>query len=217
MLFVQSINLYYCKDVRYPNYAQMRNSIKFLPVKPEPNKFYPKEINSDTMLDCEVLLQEITLNQTVNSIEQSANPIYEFKKYDDEIFTLGKRNIDWVFRNLIHHIRILKNDEKYKIMFCDDFYYFFNRTKRRGHNETYMDITSPLSYTDALNETAFILNPNEYGRIIYNERYVDHDTGQWYYGLHTYNIISCDKSDFKEKMFFRKNPDYEYKQLKKLF
>jgi hypothetical protein len=192
----------------------MRNSIKFMPINPEPNKFYPKEISNNAMLDCEVLLQKIILNQTVNGIEKYNN-ITELKKYGDEIFTLGKRNTDYTYRHLIHHIRILKNDDNYKIMFCDD-YFYLQHLKRRGHNENYMDKTAPFSYTDILNETAFILNPAEYGRIIYNERYVGHDTGKWYYGLHTYNIISCDKSDFKEKMFFRKNPDYEYKQLEKL-
>ena len=66
---------------------------------------------------------------------------------------------------------------------------------------------------DTLNETAFVLGKNEYGRIIYNNRYVDPDSSWWYYGWHIYNIINCDMSECNEKMFFKKNPNYEYRQL----
>ena len=72
------------------------------------------------------------------------------------------------------------------------------------------------SYTINYCNKQFKVYPNEYGRITYNERYVYSYTGIWYYGLHTYNFINCDKSKFKEKMFFRKNPDYEYSNLKYL-
>lgn len=213
MLFIQSINLYYYKDVRYPNYAQVRNSVKFLPIKPEPNKFYPGEINSDTMLDCEVLLQSLGYWHETDGLKLYAE---KFRKFGDEVFTEGKRDTFWNYHNLIANIRIFKENNIYKIMFCDE--NFSSRgQKLHGHNESYMDKKSPFSYTDIIFETAFRLNKNEYGRIIFNERIVEHDTGIWYYILHTYNIINCDKSDFKEKMFFRKNPDYEYKQLKKLF
>lgn len=213
MLFVQSINLYYYKDVRYPNYAQVRNSVKFLPIKPEPNKFYPGEINSDTMLDCEVLLQSLGYWHETDGLKLYAE---KFRKFGDEVFTEGKRDTFWNYHNLIANIRIFKEADIYKIMFCDE-NFSSRRQKLHGHNESYMDKKSPFSYTDRIFETAFRLNKNEYGRIIFNERIVEHDTGIWYYILHTYNIINCDKSDFKEKMFFRKNPDYEYKQLKKLF
>ncbi|MGN0605287.1 MAG: hypothetical protein ACI4JM_02075 [Oscillospiraceae bacterium] len=213
MLFVQSINLYYYKDVRYPNYANVRNSIKFLPIKPEPNKFYPKEINSDTMLDCEVLWQSLIYCQAVDGLK-----LYDekFKKFGNEIFTEGKYDTFSNYHNLIHNTRIFKEDDIYKIMFCDE-NFCSSRPKLHGHNESYLKKQSPFKYANRIYETAFRLYKNEYGRIIFNERIVEHDTGIWCYGLHTYNIISCDKSDFKEKMFFRKNPDYEYKQLKKLF
>lgn len=209
MLFIQEISIYYHKNVRYPNYAQTRNSIKFCEINPNPCKFYPKEINSDTMFNCEVLLQSIAFRQKPDKIEKYSE---RFSKYNDEIFTEGKRDAYYNLRHLINNIRISKNQEQYKIMFCDERCYF-RPIKRYGHNEAYMNKYSPFSYTDRLYETAFNLNINEYGRIIYNERYVSDDTGIWYYGLHTYNIINCDKSNFRKKMFFCKNPDYEYKQL----
>ena len=66
---------------------------------------------------------------------------------------------------------------------------------------------------DRLYETAFVLGKNQYGRIIFNNRYVEPDTQRWLYGWHVYNIINCDFADRHEKMFFEKNPDYVYKQL----
>lgn len=62
----------------------------------------------------------------------------------------------------------------------------------------------------------FTLKNNEYGRIIYNEREIGEYTGIWYYFLVTYNFVSCDKSGIREKMFFRKVPDYEYKDMQYL-
>ncbi len=86
-------------------------------------------------------------------------------------------------------------------------------TKRRGHNEAFHNADSIFYHKDSLNETAFVLGDNQYGRIIFNNRYVDPDSRMWYYGWHIYNIVSCDISECKEKMFFRKTPDHEYRQL----
>ncbi len=64
---------------------------------------------------------------------------------------------------------------------------------------------------DCLNETAFILKKNQYGRIIWNERRTDYDTGEWYYQLHIYNMIySLDIS--KNNIFVSNKPDFVYQQ-----
>lgn len=65
-------------------------------------------------------------------------------------------------------------------------------------------------------KSAFVLKNNEYGRIIYNERSVGYDSGIWYYSLVTYNFINGNKSGTREKMFFKKVSDYEYKDMKYL-
>lgn len=212
MLFIQCISVYYYKDVRYYNYTNIRNSLKFAVINPKPANFCPKEINHSKMFDCEVLLQSLIYWQNTDGLKLYAE---KFKKFGSEIFTAGKRDTFWNYHNLIANIRIFKEDNIYKIMFCDE-NFSYSLPKRHGHNESYMDKKTPFSYTDSVFETAFRLHKNEYGRIIFNERIVEHDTGIWYYGLHTYNIINCEKSDFREKMFFRKNPDYEYKNLKYL-
>ncbi|MDE5583264.1 MAG: hypothetical protein K2J08_06145 [Ruminococcus sp.] len=203
MLFVQEVDIWYRKDVRYPKYANIRNAVKFIPIKTD-------NVNPD----CEVLYQYETLKQSTDGIHTCRE---YYRKFGEEIFTVGSRDSLKNYRNLIHNIRIFKENENYKIMFCDDYFYErFNTSKRRGHNEGYFNNNSPFSYTDVINQTAFILTPDTYGRILYNDRIVMHYTEVWYYRIHTLNFINCDKSKFREKMFFRKVPDYEYKNMKYL-
>ncbi len=201
MLFVQYISLMYYKNVRYANYANVRNSIKFAP------------ITIEKVPDCEVLLQKVPLYQGVDGIRK-----YEvsFEEYGEEIFNSDNLDPVYNYRTLLRNNRIFKVNDDYKIRFCDDRYYTrYNAFKRRGHNEEFMNNNSHFSYTDIINETAFILRPDEYGRIIYNERNVTLDE-DWYYTLYVVNFINCDKSKYREKMFFRKVPDYEYKNMQYL-
>ncbi|MDE5946116.1 MAG: hypothetical protein K2G63_02235 [Oscillospiraceae bacterium] len=86
MLFVQHLQLHYRKDMRYPNYAQVRNAFKFLPINPRPADFYPEEINYDTIFNCEVLFQRVFLSQENDGIKKQSE---YFKKFNDEIFTVG--------------------------------------------------------------------------------------------------------------------------------
>ncbi|MDE5834652.1 MAG: hypothetical protein K2H26_03930 [Ruminococcus sp.] len=211
MLFVQEIDLWYRKDVRYPKYANMRNSVKFVPVKTD-------NINPD----CDVFYQYSALEQSPDGIQKT----WEYhKRLGEEIFTAGSRDPMENLRNLINNIRIFRENENYKIMFCDDYFfvrndlYFEDRlstSKRRGRNEGYWNNNSPFSYTDVINQTAFILTPDTYGRILYNDRVVTNHTEIWYYRIHTLNFINCDRSKFREKIFFKKTPDYEYKNMQYL-
>ncbi|MDE5583265.1 MAG: hypothetical protein K2J08_06150 [Ruminococcus sp.] len=201
MLFVQYIALTYYKNVRYANYANVRNSIKFAPIVIE------------KVPDCEVLLQRVPLYQGIDGIRK-----YEvsFEEYGEEIFNSDNLDPVYNYRTLLRNNRIFKVNDDYKIRFCDDRYYTrYNAFKRRGHNEEFMNNNSRFSYTDIINETAFILKLNEYGRIIYNERNVALDE-EWYYTLYVVNFINCDKSKYREKMFFKKVPDYEYKNMQYL-
>lgn len=66
-----------------------------------------------------------------------------------------------------------------------------------------------------LAEKAFELWPNEYGRILYNGRHADVDTGEWYYELHILNAIHT--TELNPKSFVNKSPLKEYSQLEILF
>lgn len=202
MLFVQEIDIWYRKDVRYPKYANIRNDFKFIPVKTE-------NVNPD----CEVFYQRSMFRQSPDGIQLWNE---DYRKFNSEIFTAGSRDRMENLRNLIHNIRVFHENENYKIMFCDDYFHERFNIKRRGSNEGYLDNNSPFSYTDVVNQTAFILKPDDYGRIMYNDRTVMHYSEIWYYRIHTVNFINCDKSKFREKMFFKKNPDYEYKNMQYL-
>ena len=78
------------------------------------------------------------------------------------------------FNKLLQFIRIFKEDDRYRIRFCDENVEWCP-TKRRGHNEAFNDADSINYHRDRLNETAFILEKGQYGRIIYISRYVDPD------------------------------------------
>ncbi|MDE6775007.1 MAG: hypothetical protein K2J37_01680 [Ruminococcus sp.] len=164
MLFVQEIDLWYRKDVRYPDYAHARNSLKFVPTNTK--IVYP---------DREVFYQYKSLRQETDGIYKLREC---YKKFGEEIFNLN----DILYNT---KIRIFKESENYKIMFYDELY-----------------------------KTAFVLGLNQYGRVQYNERCVMYHA--WYYRIHTINLINCDRSKFREKMFFRKVPDYEYKNMQYL-
>ena len=171
MLFIQYISLTYCKNVRYANYANARNSIKFMPIA------------VDRISDCEVLFNRITLFQDTDGLCEHFNKV---RQYDNSILYNPKCYTS-PFGN---RIAVKKSDDgSYEIMYRSSKCYY---------------------------KSPFTLKNNEYGRIIYNDRYVEFDSGQWYYELHTINFINCDKLKYREKMFFRKVPDYEHKDMQYL-
>jgi len=88
---------------------------------------------------------------------------------------------------------------------------------RRGHNKDYHNIDSPLYRHDVLNETAFLLKQAQYGRIIWNERKLDYDTGEWYYQLHVINLLHYLGEMLKSNIFLNSKPDFEYKQMAVLY
>ena len=200
MLFIQSLNTYYDKEERSSEYARLRSEDLF------------REIAVEKLKECEVSAQILDFKYEAGKCSK-AKPYKEtYRQYGTEIFTEGTKDRYANFNELLQFIRIFKEEDKYRIMFCDEDVEWCP-TKRRGHNEAFNDEESIHYRKDRLYETAFILGENQYGRIIYNNRYVDPDSQNWIYGWHVYNIISCVKSECKEKMFFKKEPDFLYRQL----
>lgn len=64
--------------------------------------------------------------------------------------------------------------------------------------------------------TKMVLRPGEYGRIIFNERGGYDYSGIWYYDLITFNLVNLSYSDYGQKMFYRKEADYEFRDMKYL-
>ena len=201
MLVIQSLDTYYQKQERSSEYAQLRSGDLF------------RKIDCNQIKECEVFAQLLSLGYGKDGKVSPAQPYNEtYRRYGQEVFTEGTRDRYANFNRLLSFIRIFKEEDGYRIMFCDENVEWCT-TKRRGHNEAFHNADSIFYHRDRLNETAFILGQNQYGRIIYNNRYVDPDSQNWYYGWHIYNIINCDISECKEKMFFEKKPDHEYRQL----
>ena len=89
---------------------------------------------------------------------------------------------------------------------------------RRGHNQAFQDTGSPLYRKDCLNETAFVLRPGQYGRVIWNERRTDYDYQTWYYQLHIRNLFHISsEQEIKQDIFLAARPDFEYRQLAALY
>lgn len=57
----------------------------------------------------------------------------------------------------------------------------------------------------------------QYGRILYNERRVEDDTGEWYYQLHSINLKNLMNDAVQADLFLAQKPDYMYTQLANLF
>ena len=64
--------------------------------------------------------------------------------------------------------------------------------------------------------TKIILQPNEYGRVMFNERGGYDYTGIWYYDLIIYNFVNASYSSFNNKIFFKKKPDHEFTDMQYL-
>lgn len=201
MLFIQSLDTFYHKQERSSEYARLRAGDEF------------RKMDCSQIKECEVFAQLLRFGYGDDGRAVPVQLYSEtYKAYGQNIFTEGTRDRYDNYNRLLKFIRIFKAEEGYKIMFCDENVEWCP-TKRRGRNEAFNNANSIYYHRDRLNETAFILKKNQYGRITYNNRYVDPDSQNWYYGWHVYNVINCDLADCKEKMFFVKNPDYEYKQL----
>lgn len=91
------------------------------------------------------------------------------------------------------------------------------RPMRRGRNKDYHNQQSFWYGRDCLNEEAFLLEPGQYGRILWNERLTDYDTGIWYYQLHIYNILLVKRGLPPADVLLTRQPDYEYEQLADLY
>ncbi|WP_303149259.1 hypothetical protein [uncultured Cloacibacillus sp.] len=87
---------------------------------------------------------------------------------------------------------------------------------RRGSNKDYNNPKSQLYRKNVLNERAFVLSDGQYGRIIWNERLSDADTGEWFYRLHIYNLFNA-AGAFNGTEFVARALDFLYEQTAALY
>lgn len=176
MLFVQQIDLIYTKYTRGSNFANVRRSMKFLPVE-----FDKAKITEEILFDKAVIYQsEDGLNLSERS--RKTKPLGENAFFDGRI--------------------------------SDFFGYrvFIKRTENGGYE---------ILYTDKAQrgwvKSKFTLTDGKSGRIVYNERHGSYfDMQLWYYYVTTFNFVCTDKANFKPKIFFIKEPDFVFTDMKKL-
>lgn len=86
---------------------------------------------------------------------------------------------------------------------------------KRAENEGY-----EILYTDKKQrgyiKSKFTLTEGKSGRIIYNDRSAEWESPVWNYYLVTFNFVCAKKSEFKPKIFFRKDTDFVFTDMKEL-
>lgn len=172
MLFVQRIDLIYTKAVRNSNAANVRRSVKFLPVEFDKTK-----------ITGEILFDKTSLVQTPNGLKEE---YHRTKPLGENAFFDGKFSDFFGSRVFIKHA-----ESGYEILYTDK--------AQRGW------IKSKFTLTDGKS-----------GRITYNERHSHWDCPVWNYYLTTFNFVCADKERFKPKLFYIKEPDFTFNDMKEL-
>ncbi len=60
----------------------------------------------------------------------------------------------------------------------------------------------------------FTLQEGEFGRFLYNGRYTDNDTGEWWYEKHVYNVGWL--TEWHPDLFINNTPQAEFRELARL-
>ncbi len=112
------------------------------------------------------------------------------------------------------NVHISKNHNAYTMTFCEQCH---GMPIYRGHNKDFQNIHSAFYGKDLCNEIAFTLQENQYGRILYQKRFTDVDTGGWYYCLFVYNFLYTNQKNIPKQILTSRKPDMIYKKLGDLF
>lgn len=126
MLFIQKIDLVYTKAVRYGNYANVRRSVKFLPVN-----FDTKSITD------EILFNSVDLLQRTDGLHEKWNKV---KIYGENAFYTGKFNSDFFGQRIF----VKRANNGYEILYTDK--------KQRGYVKSKFTLTNGQSGRIIYNE-----------------------------------------------------------------
>ena len=109
--------------------------------------------------------------------------------FTENFFYTGKFQDNWLFSRK-NQIAVQKQNQAYQILYTSK------------EQKSFM-------------KPVFTLEKNQYGRILFNERQATSDS-QWYYILYIVNFLNADAEQYREKLFFRKEPDYLFSDRKYL-
>ncbi len=154
------------------------------------------ELPSTDLEENEVFVNRVCLGQSTflnkNFLVKDTKNIHCYqnitKSYGAEVFYNGRFINNSPFSG---RLAVVKEDDSYQIKYCGKHDLGFYSTK-------------------------MTIAKNEYGRIVFNERGTYEYSGIWYYELNIYNFVNADYSKYSPKLFFRKQPDYEFEDMRKL-
>lgn len=141
----------------------------------------------------------------------------EFDKADitDEILF----NKVWLFqapdgmhKPRINNVKLLGENALFTGKFAPDFFgeRIFIKRAQNGYEILYTD-----KKARGWIKSKFTLTNGKSGRIVYNDRFGGGEC-PWLYYLITFNFVCADKSAFKPKLFFIKEPDFTFTDMKPL-
>lgn len=132
-----------------------------------------------------------------------------------------------IIRQGTAHMESFKKNSGIEVVFeKDSASVFFQYEYRMGepvrdfrYHKRKIESDTPDYLCKRLREKAFHLyvKDGDYGRLCYNGRHRDFDTGQWYYELHVLNFILMDKQEKNFHLFTEREPDVVYEQLAHLY
>ncbi len=224
MLLIQEITLQWCKTERGAKYATIRKSFPLA---------YP--LTLPFAQNHEILLHHTTYYQNGKHIQHSLDLIDTQAKQlqttyidvsDADVQRFIVQQQKWIQQHTyqyyddvqdIHcqNIHITKDKDIYTITFCEQCCH--GMPIYRGHNKDFQNVHSPFYGKDLCNEVAFALQENQYGRVLYQKRFTDIDTGGWYYCLFVYNFLYTNQTNIPKQILVSRKPDMIYKKLGDLF
>lgn len=142
-------------------------------------------------------------------------PEFFQKMTDPKIVCKGSfYSIDEINKNHIPCIRIVQQENCYRVKWFSQTGLFTKPFRRGGNEDSYNPDSELYMQLNTLNETAFVLSEGQSGEIRYNFRLVDCDEGIHKYAEYHIYIVSTKQLT---KDVFVRDYDYLYKQLAKLY
>ena len=141
----------------------------------------------------------------------------EFDKADitDEIFfnRVGLFQSPNGIREQRNRSKILGENALFTGKFAPDFFgeRVFVKRAENGYEILYTD-KKQRGYI----KSKFTLTEGKSGRIVYNDRSSEWESPVWNYWLVTFNFVCAESSEFRPKIFFRKDPDFVFTDMKEL-
>lgn len=150
-------------------------------------RFAKVEKPRESLEGCEICYFRHEYGQSTEGITEWSSTKKRYQLFGEEGFYNGRGDEG----RYAHKIAVLPDDGGYSILYC----------LHKGKSY----------YTPK-----FTLKEGEYGRIIFSERRVYFDDGGWYYVQGIYNLINGRADKFSPKMFYQKDTDYLFEDMKYL-